>query len=45
MERKAVIEELKAEVRRRTPKSAQLFERAGKIYPHGEISAARMFDP
>ena len=45
MERKAVIEELKAEVRRRTPKSAQLFERAKKIYPEGEISAARMFDP
>jgi glutamate-1-semialdehyde 2,1-aminomutase len=42
MGRETIIEE---KVRKRTPKSAKLFQRATEIYPDGEISAARMFDP
>lgn len=45
MGRETVVEELKDEIRRRTPKSAKLFQRATEIFPDGEISAARMFDP
>ena len=39
------IQELKDIVRRRTPQSGRLFQRALNVYPRGEISAARGFDP
>lgn len=45
MSRAERIEELKQEVRARTPKSGEAFHRAEVVYPHGEISAARGFDP
>jgi glutamate-1-semialdehyde 2,1-aminomutase len=45
LERKETIEELRDELARRTPKSRELYRRAVEVYPHGEISAARMFDP
>ena len=37
--------ELKNQVRLRTPVSGDLFHRALEVYPNGEISAARGFDP
>jgi glutamate-1-semialdehyde 2,1-aminomutase len=39
------IEALKQVVRECIPKSGNLFHRGVEVYPHGEISAARMFDP
>lgn len=45
MSRKDRIESLKQQVRARIPKSGALFHRGMEVYPHGEISAARMFDP
>ena len=45
LEREQRIEELKDQVRRRTPISGDLFHRALEVYPNGEISAARGFDP
>ena len=45
MNRQERIEALKQAVRERTPKSGEAFERALGVYPNGEISAARGFDP
>ena len=45
MTRQQVIEGLKEEIRRRTPKSGELLERAKKTLPNGEISSVRGFDP
>ena len=45
LNRKERIEALKQEVRERTPKSGAAFQRALEVYPNGEISAARGFDP
>jgi glutamate-1-semialdehyde 2,1-aminomutase len=39
------IEALKQRVRERIPKSGEVFRRGVQVYPNGEISAARMFDP
>ncbi|MBL7063412.1 MAG: aspartate aminotransferase family protein [Anaerolineae bacterium] len=38
-------EELLEALRQRNPKSGEIWERAQKVYPGGEISAARTFDP
>jgi len=38
-------EELKERNRQRSQKSGQLFKRAQNVYPNGEISGARKFDP
>ena len=45
MERIKEIEELKESLRRLTPRSAAFHERALEVYPAGDISAARKFDP
>jgi glutamate-1-semialdehyde 2,1-aminomutase len=39
------IEALKQRVRNVIPESGDLFHRGVEVYPNGEISAARMFDP
>jgi glutamate-1-semialdehyde 2,1-aminomutase len=44
-QRKERIEALKETIRQRTPRSGELFQRALKVYPAGEVSAARGFDP
>jgi len=43
--KESVVEQLKEEIRKRMPKSGEINRRAQQIYPHGEISAARDFDP
>lgn len=45
MSRQDRIEALKERVRERIPKSGDLFHRGVEVYPNGEISAARTFDP
>ena len=45
VDRKAVIEDLKNEIRRRTAKSGKLLDSAKKVLPNGEISSVRGFDP
>ena len=45
MNRKNRITELRDEVRRRMPKSGELWNRGKEIYPGGKVSAARVFDP
>lgn len=45
MNKQERINNLKEEIRRRTPKSGELFEKAKKVLPNGEISSVRGFDP
>jgi len=39
------VKELEEAIRRLTPRSAKLRERAMQVYPDGDISAARKFAP
>ncbi|MBW2368014.1 MAG: aminotransferase class III-fold pyridoxal phosphate-dependent enzyme [Deltaproteobacteria bacterium] len=45
MSRQQVIEDLKEKIRRRTPKSGALSDKAKEVLPNGEISSVRGFDP
>jgi glutamate-1-semialdehyde 2,1-aminomutase len=45
MDRTERIEQLQQVIRDQTPRSGEVFRRAEVVYPFGEISAARGFDP
>lgn len=45
MSRQGVIEGFKEEIRRRTPRSGALHEKAKAFLPNGDISSVRGFDP
>ncbi len=45
MPRREIIEDLKEQIRCRTPKSGTLLEKAKEVLPNGEISSVRGFDP
>jgi len=45
MSRLDIINELKDQIRRKTPKSGEILEKAKKVLPNGEISSVRGFDP
>jgi glutamate-1-semialdehyde 2,1-aminomutase len=44
-DRKERIEGLKQLIREQIPKTGELYSRAVEVYPHGQVSAVRGFDP